>query len=439
MEHLLYTDNALTTMSGTLSNGGTTLVMSASTGSKFPNPGAGEAFILTLYELNESSQIEYVEKTKVTARTADTCTIARDIDGTVAAAGGPASGGYAYPSDPARTVYCSLRWTSIHADEMLTPAAIAASDTKDAIVDADIIGFLDSAASNSIVKTTWSNLKSKMWAAWGALISAGTAKTTPVDADAVAVMDSAASNATKKVTLTSLWANYIKAKADALYDAIGAAAAVSSSLSSHASNISNPHSVTAAQVGLGSAENKTFATGVADATHAATSKTTPTGADELPLSDSAANYSIKKLTITSLVAYLASTFAKKTADADMAMANYKIGGVKTFGLNGVYDNGSKSASFTLDFNNGQAQKVTLTGTGALTITLTAPAQPGIFRVNFTNAGLRTITFAFTSGTPAIRKRGGTALSAFTASGVDKMFFEWDGTDYHVEQSLDWKA
>jgi hypothetical protein len=86
------------------------------------------------------------------------------------------------------------------------------------------------------------------------------------------------------------------------FDAAGAASAVQTNLNSHTSNTSNPHSTTATQVGLGNVENKTFAVGVADATHAATSKTTPVDADELPLSDSAASNALKKLTWANLKA-----------------------------------------------------------------------------------------------------------------------------------------
>lgn len=135
----------------------------------------------------------------------------------------------------------------------------------------------------------------------------------------------------------------------------------------------------------------------------------------------------------------ATDYAKVSAEADIDMNNNKISGVKTLGLEGDYDIGSKSASFTLDLNNGQYQKVTFTGSGALTITLTAPTAPGVYHIEMTNGGLRTITFAYTSGTPVFRKKGGTPLSAFTSSGVDLLLLRWNGTDYFVEQSLDWKA
>lgn len=79
-------------------------------------------------------------------------------------------------------------------------------------------------------------------------LSGLTSKATPADADAFHITDSAASGASKRVTLTNLWANYIKSKADALY-------AAASDLTSHTGNTSNPHSVTATQVGLGSVTN----------------------------------------------------------------------------------------------------------------------------------------------------------------------------------------
>ena len=59
-------------------------------------------------------------------------------------------------------------------------------------------------------------------------------------------------------------------------------------------------------LGLGNVENKTFAVGTADATHAATSKTTPVDADEIPMADSAASWGLKKLTWANIKATLLS-------------------------------------------------------------------------------------------------------------------------------------
>lgn len=47
-----------------------------------------------------------------------------------------------------------------------------------------------------------------------------TAKTTPVNGDEIKIFDSAASYVAKILTLTNLWANYLKAKADALYQTL---------------------------------------------------------------------------------------------------------------------------------------------------------------------------------------------------------------------------
>lgn len=79
-------------------------------------------------------------------------------------------------------------------------------------------------------------------------------------------------------------------------------------IQAHISSTSNPHATTAAQVGLGNVENKTFAVGVADATNAATSKTTPVDADVVPLADSASSFSLKKLSWANIKATLKTYF-----------------------------------------------------------------------------------------------------------------------------------
>lgn len=83
-------------------------------------------------------------------------------------------------------------------------------------VDADMVGLMDSAASNVLKKLSWANIKAGLWSAWGALINGGTDKATPVDADALAIMDSAATNATKKLTWANLKAT-LKTYFDTLY------------------------------------------------------------------------------------------------------------------------------------------------------------------------------------------------------------------------------
>lgn len=424
MARLRFTNNAVTTMSGTLAIGGTTLNVASGTGAMFPSLTGADYFFLTLYTKDEYGAEQDYEIVKVTARVADSMTIERDVEGVVGVAGGRAYDGIL------DTVYVQLRWTAGMADEAYTYADAAAAAVDSALdshagntsnphsvtasqvgadittttthaatskttpVDADEIPLMDSAASFGLKKLTWANAKAVMWAAWGALITAGTAKTTPVDADEIALSDSAASNATKKLSLSNLWTNLLKGKADALYATTG----------HNHSGVYQP----------ADANLPTWPAAVS--------------ATEVGYLDG----------VTSAIQTQLDARAKKSADADVDMNDYKVANVKTVGFTG-YDNGSKSSSFTLNLNNGQRQKVTFTGSGALTITLTSPSEPGTYKINMVNAGLRTITFAHTSGSPVLRKQGGTALSAFTSSGTDLLILDWDGTDYFVSQSLDWKA
>lgn len=118
MSRQLYTNNADTLMSGTLSQGGTTLVVATGTGSRFPSISGADYFLLTLLEKDVSGLETRIEVVKVTARVADTLTIVRDFEGTVGVAGG-----YAYPSVVGSDVTVSLRLTAGSATAMLQSGA----------------------------------------------------------------------------------------------------------------------------------------------------------------------------------------------------------------------------------------------------------------------------------------------------------------------------
>lgn len=154
----------------------------------------------------------------------------------------------------------------------------------------------------------------------GALINGATSKTTPVDADYLGLMDSAASNILKKLS----WAN-LKATAktyfDTLYSSIGATffvgttsiannrASASQSLTGITSIDGSAATLTTARAIDGQNFDGSAAINViAPGTHAATSKTTPVDADELPLVDSAASNVLKKLTWSNLKATLKTYF-----------------------------------------------------------------------------------------------------------------------------------
>lgn len=119
----LFTNNADSTMSGSLASAATTLTLFAGGGAKFPTPTAGDYFLLTLYEHDVSNNEENIEIVKCTARTSDTLTIVRNFE---SGAGVPA-GGYAYPTAVGRTVYASLRWTAAGATNGIQQSAIGAT------------------------------------------------------------------------------------------------------------------------------------------------------------------------------------------------------------------------------------------------------------------------------------------------------------------------
>lgn len=81
----LFTNNAITTLAGGITNAATSLTLLSGTGALFPNPvnADGEFFSLTLISQSTSTTREIVY---VTARSGDTCTIVRAQEGTTALA-----------------------------------------------------------------------------------------------------------------------------------------------------------------------------------------------------------------------------------------------------------------------------------------------------------------------------------------------------------------
>lgn len=92
-------------------------------------------------------------------------------------------------------------------------ASTHAATSKATPVDADELALVDSAASFTLKKLNWANLKATAESYFdaiyapldfGSTISGATSKATPVDADSLALSDSAASNALKKLTFSNL-------------------------------------------------------------------------------------------------------------------------------------------------------------------------------------------------------------------------------------------
>ena len=113
MSKQIFANNAVSTLSGTLPQGGTTLVCSSGQGSRFPTPGAGEFFLLTIFTKDTYALEQEIEVVKVTARTGDVMTIERDVENLTGVVGGNA-----YNSSVS-TAYLELRWTALGASSML--------------------------------------------------------------------------------------------------------------------------------------------------------------------------------------------------------------------------------------------------------------------------------------------------------------------------------
>lgn len=118
----LFKNNSETTLNGTLAIGGTSINLPSGHGNRFPSPGAGEYFVITLYEKdNAGIEINY-EVVKCTGRVGDVLTVERDFEGLVVDQAGT-SGGWEYPSsvgtNPSQVVYISLRYTAYAANNTL--------------------------------------------------------------------------------------------------------------------------------------------------------------------------------------------------------------------------------------------------------------------------------------------------------------------------------
>lgn len=121
--HQLFENNAESTVNGTIAVGAGFFNVAAGHGSRFPTPGAGQYFVITVFERDASGVEINFEMMKVTSTVGDTLTVLRDFEGAVVSAGGT-SGGWAFPSapgiNPSQIVYVQLRYTAYAANNNLT-------------------------------------------------------------------------------------------------------------------------------------------------------------------------------------------------------------------------------------------------------------------------------------------------------------------------------
>lgn len=126
------------------------------------------------------------------------------------------------------------------------------------------------------------------------------------------------------------------------------------------------------------------------------------------------------------------TLGATTLSGTVTGGDQNITGLGRVSFTQELDNGSKTASFSIDFGTDQKQKVTLTA-NTMTLTLdTTFDSVGNYLLKIVNGGLATITWASESG--SILWAGG-AEPTLTSSGTDIISFYYDGTNWYGVASL----
>ena len=80
---VLYSNNAATTITSSISATDTTITVATGSGAEFPNPGVGDHFYATLVG-DDGTGGELLEIVRCTARSTDTLTVVRGLDDTTA-------------------------------------------------------------------------------------------------------------------------------------------------------------------------------------------------------------------------------------------------------------------------------------------------------------------------------------------------------------------
>jgi hypothetical protein len=128
----------------------------------------------------------------------------------------------------------------------------------------------------------------------------------------------------------------------------------------------------------------------------------------------------------------------RTADANdttyvenlRAFNQAQVKNLKVFGGQaqyGNYDNGSRATNYTIDWNNGNIQKVILTGSCVFSATNITDGTTYIFKVEQDNSGNRAATwssgiFKFANGTPPTLSTGANDVDIFTFVAMDGLLY-----------------
>lgn len=113
----------------------------------------------------------------------------------------------------------------------------------------------------------------------------------------------------------------------------------------------------------------------------------------------------------------------------------QVAAMETATFKPEHDNGNQGASWTLNWNNGQKQRVTLTAS-TTTLTITAPPGPGNFLLKVIQGGVGNFGITWPAG---VLWPNGNAPNFTNASGSeDIVTFYYDGTNYYGVATLDFQ-
>lgn len=399
MARQLYTNGAASTLNGSLTQGGTTMVLAAGEGSLFPEPSGGDYFLITLYQKDLSSNEVRLEVVQCTARTADTLTIVRDYESMTGHAGG-----YAYPENPGDIVYVELRWTAAGADNMLQASDAAnmrvPAGGKTTPIDADYAVIVDTADGSAYKRLTWANIKATLKAYFDTLYNLYTHPNH--SGDVTSSGDGATTIAAGAVTLAKM-ANM--ATASLIYRKTAEAGAPEV----------NTLATLKTDLGLtGTNSGDETVTTVGTLINGATGKETPHNDDQLALMDSEATNVLKKLSWSHIKAALFSSpvISSPTINNGYTEESYAA---------------NASDYSTISLANGTIQTITL---NQASTTIAFPANDAgksfLLIIKQDGNGSRTVTWD--SG---VKWPGGTAPTiTATASKADLFSFICDGTVWY---------
>lgn len=322
---------------------------------------------------------------------------------------------------------------------------ITAATAKTTPVDADLLGIVDSAASNVLKKLTWANLKATLKTYLDTLYAtiAHNHSTSDITSGTLGV----ARGGTGIDSFTI--GNFISASGattlqqrtpDQVRSDIGAEAAFSKGSLIAGTNITLSGTLANRLVGTGDITVSASGGGdVAGEIVAASDKATPVDADLLGLVDSAALNVLKKLTWANVKVTLKTYFdtlyatVSHTQNASTILAgtfgagnfvfpnNLKINGQVGGGYIDKFNSGNTLA---LNWNEGNTQKFTLNGD--CVVSFSNPVEGSVYKLLIGQNG----TGGWACTLPAIRWKGGTApVITPTANKVDYVELVYDGFTY----------